>query len=107
MTSSVYLRYDQPWIEEFKPAMRVTLDALQGKWTNSQHQDITIEGDQCTFADGNPVQISPYDTATYSTYSVPGWVLSQDHSHPNTVRCGLACESSCSAQRADFRRPGW
>lgn len=79
------LDWFQPWIDEFKPAMRVTLDDLQGRWTNTQSQDITIEGDQCTFADGNPVQITVIDLPAYSTYAVPGWVLSQEQSHPSTV----------------------
>jgi len=75
------LDWFQPWLDEFKPAMRVTLDDLQGKWTNSQNQDITIDGDQCTFAEGNPVQISVVDYPSYSTYTVPGWTLSQENSH--------------------------
>jgi len=65
------------WLERNRPPMKVTLEHLQGFWVNSQRQEVVIEGDQCSFAGGNPCSIALTDTGTYS---VPGWHLSQEQS---------------------------
>jgi hypothetical protein len=62
------------WLEDRRPRLRVTLEQLQGVWTNGQGQEIRVTGNLCSFG-GEPVTISMDHTGL--TYLVPGWSLLQ------------------------------
>lgn len=66
------------WMEKVRPKLHVTLEDLQGNWLNSQSQDVVVNGDLCTFSNGNPVHITQDETT--GTFCIPGWCLSQERS---------------------------
>jgi len=76
------LDWVKTWFERYRPPMRVTLQDLQGHWTNSQDQPIHIVEDQCSFSHNEPVAIKLEATGTYS---VPGWTLSQERSTMHSI----------------------
>lgn len=70
------------WGEEHRVRLRISLDDLQGKWTNSENQSIKITANHCTFDGANPVEIFYHESGTWA---VPGWVLSQERSSPENM----------------------
>ena len=46
----------------------ITLDDLQGRWRNSEDEDVLIIGNQCSFDDSPPMAISVKNSGTGTTY---------------------------------------